>query len=527
MIVGTVLVATHAASAVYYSQHYASGIIRTQSRPMTLDLTLDQWAQAADGADSTTYLQVARNVAAGKGVTWQIPKSVPPREEPFIYWGPGAPVVLGWWLKLVGGRTMFTFFVFAIVAQLIAGALAVATAALWTRGTFALSLVAFGSGFCPPVQEWLYGIHLTSSEIVALPMLALLFFVLSNAFFAWARCANGNQSGIGNQSESGGIVASAANFRRWLLSIGLNRQAWLWFGLAGALIGCTSLTRDCVRVFAWFIAAFMIAKALAFDRRRLKAAVAVAITLLAGEYAVRYPVQVWNRHRSGRSTICQTSDGCIWRYGLWFKHDGFDWYDSAGIGFGEYLAPDAAARVEAYYKSGKPLADFYSMSELAKAVWQRPIDALAFKTARLPVLWLGTDRWPRVAIRPASIWSAAMYALLAMFIVVQIRRRRAIPEVLYLYLLLVACASPVMHFEFRYTFPIWNTLVLVPGLFAATLSRDGWQSQRRDRGSGESACLKAIAVCSEPTSRRSSLGFPRSSLGREPVAASTGFAPID
>ena len=481
MIVGVVLVATHAASAVYYAHRYASGVVQTPSRPMTLDLTPEQWAQAAHGADSTAYLEVAGNVASGKGVVWKVANGTPPREEPFIFWGPGAPVVLGWWLKLVGGQTMFTFFMFAVVAQLVAGALAVATAAQWTRSTIALSLVAFGSGCCPPLQEWFYGIHLTSSEIVALPMLALLFFVLSKAFSAWADGGTGGRSESGGRSKPSGIVARSTAFWRRYVPDGLSRQAWLWFGLTGVLIGCTSLTRDCVRVFAWFIAVFVIARAVAFDRRRLKAALVVSAVLLAGEYAIRYPVQAWNRHRSGRSTICQSSEGCVWRYGLWFKHDEFDWYESAGIGFGEYLDPDAATRVGAYYKSGAPAADFYSMAQLAQAVWKRPVDALAFKAARLPVLWLGTDRWPRMEARLVSVWCVAMYAVLAVFIAVQIRRRRAIPEVLYLYMLLLMCASPVMHFEFRYTFPVWNTLVLTPGLLAATLIRDGWRLRRRDQ----------------------------------------------
>ena len=57
-------------------------------------------------------------------------------------------------------------------------------------------------------------------------------------------------------------------------------------------------------------------------------------------------------------------------------------------------------------------------------------------------------------------------------IVMRIRRRQYVPELLYLYLALIFCASPLIHFEFRFTFPIWNTLVLVPGLLIATLARD-------------------------------------------------------
>jgi len=156
------------------------------------------------------------------------------------------------------------------------------------------------------------------------------------------------------------------------------------------------------------------------------------------------------------------------------KHDDAEWYKSAGIGFGEYLDPDAALRVDAYYQSGKKHADLYSQTQLLQAIWKRPRDALAFKVVRLPVLWLGTVPWPDAALTRVSMWCIAMYVILAVFCVVQRVRRRAIPEVLYLYLLLILFASAVIHFEFRYTFPIWNTLIMVPGLLFATLTRQGW-----------------------------------------------------
>ena len=152
---------------------------------MTLDLTPSEWSAAAHGADSTAYCGVAENVAAGKGVVATIPGSSPPQTKPFLFWGPGAPVVLGWWLKLVGGRTMFTFFLFAVVAQFFAGAIAVATAALWTRSTIALSLVAFASGYCPPVQDHLLR---RASDVVGNRRLA----VSGDAVF----CAEQSVSGV-------------------------------------------------------------------------------------------------------------------------------------------------------------------------------------------------------------------------------------------------------------------------------------------------------------------------------------------
>jgi hypothetical protein len=458
LAIGGVLLATHLASAWIYADRYARGTVATPLGTMSLDLSFDQWSRAAAGSDSTVYLEVARNFANGKGVVWQVPNSDPPRSEPFYFWGPGTPVVLGAWLTLGGGQTMRTFFVFSVLCQIFFGAMAIATIALYTRRTPALLLTAFCSGFCPPLQERFFGVDLTSSEVVGLVPFSLLFFALSKAFIAYRS-------------------APADSWRQWLSRVswreGLPRQMVFWFALSGVFLGWYSLTRDPGRVFTWFVGTFIVARALVVDRGRLLPAMVAAMLLVAGTYAVRYPVQLWNKARSGRSTICGTSDGCIWRYGLWSKHDQFAWYESVGMGFGEYLDPDAARRVEGYYQQDKPQATFYSLYELARAIAKRPADALAFKVARLPVLWLDTDMWPRSQWRLEAKWCVLFYLALAAFIAVRVWRRQYIPEPLYLYVLLVCCSMPFIHFEFRYTFPAWHTLVLGPGLLFSLLRRGG------------------------------------------------------
>ena len=86
-----VLVATHLASAAYYYERFASGAIREgPAGALTLELTTDEWIRIACSRDPTTYLRAAENVAAGKGMTIRVPRSTPPRIEPFYYWVPGA-----------------------------------------------------------------------------------------------------------------------------------------------------------------------------------------------------------------------------------------------------------------------------------------------------------------------------------------------------------------------------------------------------------------------------------------------------
>ena len=152
--------------------------------------------------------------------------------------------------------------------------------------------------------------------------------------------------------------------------------------------------------------------------------------------------------------------------------DQVEWFQSSGIGFGQYLDAEAAFRVEDYFKSGRANPELYSLGQLAQAIANRPGDAIVFKIERLPVLWLGTDRWPNAQWRLTQVWCVGFYLMLIALIVMRMRRRQYVPELLYLYLALIVCASPLIHFEFRYTFPIWTTLMLVPGLLVATLTRD-------------------------------------------------------
>src|SRR5436305_1976425 len=133
VIVAVVFVATHAATAIFYAHRYASGEVRDGlAEPLSLEMTPQRWAQATAVRDSAAYLRATINVAAGKGMTIDVPGANPPRTEPFSYWGPGGPFVLGRWLRMTRGRTMFSLFLFAFTVQAVFGLLALATVRLWT-----------------------------------------------------------------------------------------------------------------------------------------------------------------------------------------------------------------------------------------------------------------------------------------------------------------------------------------------------------------------------------------------------------
>jgi hypothetical protein len=421
---------------------------------ITLDMTVDDWIKANAGLDAACYLDVARNYAAGRGVVETVPGTNPAEYRKFYWWAPGAPVVFGRWLQWTGGQTMWTFFWFTLLAQFLFGVIAVATAALWTRNLKALGLVALGAGICPPLQDWVYGLNMTTAEIVGLVPFALALFALSKGFLAYRRAA------FRFATASYGVLRSSFSL-----------PTWFWFLVAGALLGAFSLVRDCGHGFAIFVAAFIVLRTLLTDWRRLALAAAAASLLIAGDMAARAKTQRWNNKRIDLYVVCTGTESTLWRQGLWEQHDLHPWFITHGLGFGHFLDPDAAVRVEEYYQQEQPLPSLYSLGQLVRAIAKRPFDAVTFKLARQPVLWLGTDVWPNCQLGLTPLWCLAHYLLLVTYAVVQWRRRKYIPETLYLYLLLVVASAPIVHEELRFTIPIWSTLVFVPGLLFDALAQ--------------------------------------------------------
>jgi hypothetical protein len=243
------------------------------------------------------------------------------------------------------------------------------------------------------------------------------------------------------------------------------------------VIGLFSLIRDAGVVLATFTAIFVFGRALLMDRPRLTGAAVAGGLLIACTLAVRFPVECWNKHRIGAKVVSTSSAGAVWRYGLWLPENACAWYPDCGIGFGHYLDPDAAKRVEQYFADNRPHPQLYSFGQLLQAIWKRPVDAFVYRIVRAPLLWLDIyDGFSVQECGPIADWCMAFYAMFAGFCVVQYRKRREIPEVTYLFGLLLVCAFPFIHCEFRYSFPVWNTLILVPGLLVATLTRNGWLS---------------------------------------------------
>ncbi|HZZ71987.1 MAG TPA: hypothetical protein VFE24_07020 [Pirellulales bacterium] len=435
--IGAVLVATHLSSAFYAylrqpSRSFHEYAQQVDFPQLGFHSPLASWEDATAGSDSATNLQVAQNFAAGHGLSASSGTAAAPYEPAQVE--PGAPFVLGLWLKVWGAKTAMSLFCFAVLAQLLCGAIVTATAALYIGNVWALCCTAVASGLCPPLLNHFYGISLASAEIVALIPLALMNFALARGFRLYR-----------DADES------------W-------RRYGFWFALAGLTLGVSALIEEGLILFMLFLAVYL---ALGIVRYRTRIAFRRAslagLTIAVVALGVKIPVELWRGAAAGASSTVAHGQA-YWQTALWAKHDAATRYDAAGIGFGEALDPAAAQTVNAYFEHGGNLPQLVSAWNLGLAVAKHPVQAFEYKAARLPVLWLGTSRWPQVRWSLVAKWCVGFYALLGVYLVLRLAARKRIPEIVYLYALFLLCAMPVIPFEFRYTIPVWVGLMLVPGL---------------------------------------------------------------
>jgi len=439
-LIGAVLLVTHLATA-YWRYHIQSPEqficpYTNVARPgLQYSSPLDAWEQAAIGSDSSSYLHVARNFANGLGVQAFNKALQTPVYEPFTYWGPGAPVTLGIWIAVTGGETGDNLFTFATVALLVFGAVTVLTAALFTKNTWALCLTAFLTGFCPPFFNYYYSIYLSSSEVTCLVPLSLMYYSLARAFLAY------------QQTELSWKVSGK------------------WFALAGAALGIASLSRDSLAQFGLFVALFLGMGTLWHrTKAHFRRAIIAGLCIFGATTVTRMPVEAWNQYRVKRWYVSSSTKTAIWRYALWMKHDAAPWLETAGAGLGEYLDPEAAKEVEANFESNSKLPQLYSLWRFVQAVATHPIQAVTYKGARLPVLFLGTPPLPDFVATFSTVWSTGAYCVFLIYLGIRLWTRQPVPAIVYLYAFFLLCCSPLIHFEYRYSFPCWHGLLLVPAL---------------------------------------------------------------
>lgn len=419
-----------------------------QMYPVTLEDPIQKWMDHLYGNDAYQYINIGNNFSKGLGINVFCDWCEPPRYTPWNSWAPGAPIIFGTTFKIARmlgfEKDMKSLYfmcwgMFFISSLIILGALCVYTQNLW-----AMLLAAFVLGYSPPLQDWHYGKIFANSEVGILVPLALsyLFYALGTKAF-WK-----------NQA--------------------ITKRKLLYFALAGFFIGAASISRASnvsFAVVACLLFLGVVAIRLKFRFQPLLRAGILCVAFYAAFQVLPATTSLWNLARVGEYKIF---DGTDWRIGIWQPYRGNGFTYSSGIGIGDYLNPEKADRL--YNSSGLPRRTF--SVEFLKEFAKQPIKAAMFRIKRFPLLYLGYGgpAYPNNAMPPEKVWpefsniermkgwiiglyenqfySVLMYLFLFMYLGSCIVRKTWPPEIMYFYLIFLLIASPFVHAEFRYSFPI-------------------------------------------------------------------------
>lgn len=427
-VLGVFFVCTQVASSIYiYNQFPEVG----DAQHASLNESISRWIERLGASDAGTYLRVAKTYIETGSLSDFCSGCNPPQFVPFAFWGPGAPYFLSIGLKLFGMGSTHSLFYFFTLCNAISAIFLFLTAlhllkSFWGR-LLAIAMIAY----IPPIHGYVTLTLFSSSEFVCMMFFSIFFFALFHLM-----------EDLNNEN------------------ISLKRLLG-FAALAGLSMGFILITRESNLLFSYFLIAFILAMAFVFRKYPKKNAALTALVFFLAFQSFVKPVKIWNRKRIGHSVVALSSSGAVWRYGLWSKHDAVDWYITTGIGFGHYLDPSAAERVEMAYKEGNGNPRL-SLLELIGAISKRPVDALLFKAKRIPVLWLATGLWPDLSWTWLSSWNFIHYLLLAVFTLVAFRTKGGVDPTFYLYGAFLFLASFLIHSEYRYTLPVWSSLVFIP-----------------------------------------------------------------
>lgn len=448
VIASVVLLGIKAVLSIYYFQNLDRPILPLQG--LTLSESPQKWVDALGDADAGPYLSAALQFSDSGRLESMCKRCTPPSMQPFSFWAPGTPFGLGIIFKVFGNLNMKAIFWFVTVVEALtalcslwilcfitSNLVAIAVGVLILTSNLPFSVLYYGmSGFWPGVPR--AAPLLSSSE-----PLAILFFALSLLL----------------------MLVGLARF--WSDEEKDSNRFYLLFAGIGVLIGLSSLVRDSSAQFAYFFA--VVFGCSAFYRKRAKwvSALLGAVLLVLCTLAVRWPIEKWNKKRIGSSVVSTSASGAIWHYGIWGDYTGADpvnqsWIVNSGLGFGSYLEPEEGVVVRKAFESPSRGATTQAKIKFAQAVLKHPIKALLFKIQRLPVLFLAMDVFPKVTFSPVSFYCLILYLFLMIHLLRCLSRREWPHEIFYLYPLFLLMASPLIHFEFRYTFPALITLQILP-----------------------------------------------------------------
>jgi hypothetical protein len=431
---------------------YLAKTMNVNTVGLNLQSSYEEWGKALNGCDAGEYIRGGMGIADGKGISIKCLECKPATYTPYTFRPPATSMAIALIATIFGKEHVYPYFIFTLILQFLCSVMIILSATRFVKSNWGLFSVGLLSIFCPPITNLHYGLGLFMAEPLSSLFLAIAFYFLGK-FWDIAK---------DNQITTKSIIYSVL------------------FAISMAL---ASYSRDIYGAFLVFICLvigvyFLIKSKYYFKISKVAihflikqqyfktTVVFISISLLCLSL-IQYPLKHRNKHIIGHRIMATSSGGVIWRDGLWMDHKKADeWCGGCGLGFGHYLNPEIAQRVQEKFVTGQPHATLYSIESFVTLVWRHPIKAFMFKATRYDSLWFGA--------RPKSLFSDLFNTTLPylwcvmgsiLFLVfLSITRFRFFPE-LWSFPLFVLMLSPLIHFEHRYSHPFFLLIVPITSVY--------------------------------------------------------------
>lgn len=408
---------------------YLVKTLHINPKGLNLQTSYEDWAKAINGSDASDNIKVGLGLADGKGYSKKCLECNPVKYEPYSFRPPATSLAIATVATIFGKDHVYPYFIFTLILQFLCSIFVMLLAQRFLKSEWGIFCVGLLSVFCPPIMNLHYGLGLFMAEPLSSLFLASALYFLSNF---WDKFQNNK-------------------------SISECFPSIILFSLSMTL---ASYSRDIYGAFLIFICLLLFIH-FVLKREHFKTTTAFIAISLSCLFMLQLPWMIRNKHVAGSRVMATSSNGVVWRAGLWMDHKEADkWCGGCGLGLGHYLSPLKAKEVENKFATSKErVATLFSIKTFLELIIQHPWKAFMFKASRYDFLWFGGRPGPLSApLDIISYWSCAIGCIF--FLIFLFVKRWQFYLELWAFPLFILALSSLIHFEHRYSHPFF--LLITP-----------------------------------------------------------------
>ena len=400
---------------------FVAAVGHAHPETIRLNQSYTQWALALNCLDPSNFIRAGLGLAEGEGVSIRNISPGDPDNQtyiPYYFQAPGAPIVIGTFIRLFGERCVLPYCIFIFVVHFLTALLTCVLASRYFEDDRYVLGAGVLSLLCLPVLDFNFGTGLFASEPLVAPFVVCALIALSNF------------------SET--IRDNSCTYRASCF-------AALGFGVS---LGMAAYFRDIYSTFAQFclLVMFLTGCLKRSNFRHFLVFVLISFITLS---AIEHPWKKRNQRDFGEYSMTGST---YYGYAMWdtiwndYKEKA-QWGCAEGLGLGYYLAPKKSKDVLAKLNNNKQDGSIYAFQSLVSAVCKRPWDAIRFKLKDYDHLWFGHRvNW--------FIYCWCLFSMLIFFAFLYLTRSQFIPE-LWLHPLFLFLISPLIMYEHRFAQPFF------------------------------------------------------------------------